>query len=314
MLLDPALSGVLRPKLRGAEADAVIAGLAARQHDVVGRCQLVALGVSHDSIKYRLAAGRLRRVYRGVYTVCHGDLSSDGRAMAGALLAGADAELSHRSGAHLWGMLRSGPGRIEVTVPRERRRCRALRYHYGAIEPDEVTTLRGIPVTTVSRTIFDLASVEAPVRVKAAMAEAEVLRLTDRLSLADLLERYPHRRGAAVVREILSAAGPPPRTRGELELAFLEFLVAVGLPVPETNVWLQVGEHWIEADCVWRAQKVIAELDSHSIHGTPTAFERDRARDRRLAARRWHPIRVTWRHIHHEQAELAEDLNTLLAA
>jgi very-short-patch-repair endonuclease len=63
---------------------------------------------------------------------------------------------------------------------------------------------------------------------------------------------------------------------------------------------------------MWRAQKVIAELDSHSAHGTPTAFETDRARDRRLAAHEWRPIRITWRHIHHEPRELESDLRTLL--
>jgi very-short-patch-repair endonuclease len=188
-----------------------------------------------------------------------------------------------------------------------------LRYHYGAIAPDEVTTLRGIPITSVSRTIFDLAAVQTPVRVNAAMKEAEVLRLSDALSLADLLDRYPHRRGASVVRELLRALEPR-RTRSELELAFLEFLVAVGLPLPETNVWLQIANDWIEADCVWRAQQVIAELDSHSAHGTPTAFEADRTRDRRLAVREWRPIRVTWRHVHHEQQELESDLRILLTA
>jgi very-short-patch-repair endonuclease len=79
-------------------------------------------------------------------------------------------------------------------------------------------------------------------------------------------------------------------------------------------VWLRIGADWIEADCVWRAQKVIAELDSRGVHDTPHAFESDRSRDRRLAARGWHPIRVTWRHIHHEPHELESDLRMLLAA
>jgi very-short-patch-repair endonuclease len=145
------------------------------------------------------------------------------------------------------------------------------------------------------------------------MKEAEVLRLADRLSLADLVERYPGRRGAGVARALVE--GPAKRrTRSELEIAFLEFLAAAGLPLPETNVWLQIGDTWIEADCVWRKQKVIAELDSRSIHLTPEAFERDRARDRRLAVRDWRPIRITWRHINHEARELESDLRVLLAA
>jgi hypothetical protein len=310
-----ALLGVVRPKLRGAEADEMIAGLAKRQHDVVGRAQLVAAGVSADSIKHRLAAHRLRRILRGVYTTSHAELSDDAWAMAVVLFAGPGAVLSHRSAAHRWGMVRAAPSRAEVTVARQRRQSRAVRFHYGAIAEDEVTLLRGIPITSVSRTIFDLAATQTSVRVAAAMKEAEVLRLGDQLSLADLVERYPHRRGAGIVRGLLRAANAGSgRTRSELEIAFLEFLAAAGLPLPETNVWLQIGATWLEADCVWRAQKVIAELDSRSVHLTPEAFERDRARDRRLAVRDWRPIRITWRHINHEAQELESDLRVLLAA
>jgi very-short-patch-repair endonuclease len=232
--------------------------------------------------------------------------------MAGVLSAGDGASLAARSAAHRWGMLRSGPSRVEVIVPRERRQLRAVRFHYGRIEPDELTTLRGIPITGVSRTIFDLASTESPQRVAAAMKEAEVLRLFDDVSLATLLDRYPRRPGAALLRSLVDATLP--RTRSELELAFLEFLVARRLPLPETNVWMQVGDRWIEADCVWRPQKVIAELDGHAIHGTPHAFEADRARDRRLAAHEWHPIRVTWRAVHEEAAALEVDLRLLLTS
>jgi hypothetical protein len=232
--------------------------------------------------------------------------------MAGVLLAGDGAVLSHRSAAHRWGMLRAGPARAEVTVPRERRQSRAARLHYGRIEPDEITTLRGIPITGVSRTIFDLASTMTAPRVASAMKEAEVLRLTDALSLPDLLRRYPGRAGTAVLQALMRERLA--RTRAEIELVFFEFLIACGFPLPETNVWLQIGKRWIEADCVWREQRVIAELDGRAVHDTAHAFEADRARDRHLNAHRWHPIRVTWRAIHDDADELEEDLRALLVA
>jgi hypothetical protein len=74
----PALFPVIRGKLRGGAADRVIAALAAVQHDIVGRLQLLASGVSEAAIEHRLASGRLRPIYRGVYTVRHGGLSADG--------------------------------------------------------------------------------------------------------------------------------------------------------------------------------------------------------------------------------------------
>jgi very-short-patch-repair endonuclease len=290
----------------------VIAELATKQHGLVGRTQLVAAGVSEEAIRYRLEARRLRRIHRGVYATGHAALSADAWAMAGVLSAGDEGILGHRSAAHRWGMLRSGPSRVDVIIPRERRQLRAVRFHYGRIEPDEITTLRGIPITGVSRTILDLAGTQSPQRVAAAIKEPEVLRLTDTLSLHDLLVRYPRRAGTGVLRAVMH--DPLPRTRSDLELEFLEFLAARDLPLPETNVWLQIGARWIDADCVWRRQKVIAELDSRSVHDTPTAFESDRARDRRLAVRGWRPIRITWRAMHDEGRELESDLRVLLAA
>jgi predicted transcriptional regulator of viral defense system/very-short-patch-repair endonuclease len=312
MATHPAETGVVQRKLRGGEADAIIAELAARQHGLIAVAQLLAAGVSEEAVRYRREHRRLRRIHRGVYATGHAPLSADAWAMAGVLSAGAGASLAARSAGHRWGMLRSGPSRVEVIVPRERRQLRAVRFHYGRIEPDEITTLRGMPITGVSRTIFDLARTESPQRVAAAMKEAEVLRLFDDLSLPTLLDRYPRRPGVALLRSLMGATLP--RTRSELELAFLEFLAARRLPLPETNVWLQIGDKWIEADCVWRKQKVIAELDGYAVHGTAHAFESDRARDRHLAGHRWQPIRITWRAVHDDAQGLEEDLRRLLAA
>src|SRR4051794_19553555 len=146
MATHPALTRVVHGKVRGAMAEAVIAELAARQHDVLARAQLVAAGVSREAIDCRLESGRLRRIHRGVYTTGHAALSADAWAMAGVLLGGDRATLCIRSAGHSWGMLRSAPTRVDVWEPSERRPSRAVRFHYGRIEPDEITTLRGIPI------------------------------------------------------------------------------------------------------------------------------------------------------------------------
>jgi hypothetical protein len=157
------------------------------------------------------------------------------------------------------------------------------------------------------------ADLTAP-RVAAAMAEAEVRRLTHPLSLQDLVDRYPSRRGVRTIRELLSdrSVGSN-RTRSELELAFLEFLVRAGLPLPETNVRLLVANRWVEVDCVWRERRLVAELDGRAAHLTPAAFDSDRARDRSLAAAGWPTIRITWRQLHSDEHALAADLRALLA-
>jgi hypothetical protein len=310
----PAVSPAIQGKLRGGAADRAIAALAARQHDTVARVQLIAAGVSEAAIDHRLAEGRLRPVFRGVYAVGPSRLTAEGWCMAAVLFAGAGAVASHRSAGAVWGICRPWPSRPEVTVRRERRQHRHVRFHYGRIEPDEVALCRGIPVTCVPRTLLDMAADLTPTRVAAAVAEAELRRLTHPLSLHDLLERYPSRRGARTVRELVTDREVGARlTRSELELAFLEFLVRAGLPLPETNVWLAVGNRWIEVDCVWREQRLIAELDGRATHLTPAAFDNDRARDRSLAAARWRTVRVTWRHVHGDEQALEADLRTLLA-
>ena len=71
---------------------------------------------------------------------------------------------------------------------------------------------------------------------------------------------------------------------------------------------------WIEGDCVWLPQRVIAELDGHAFHATAAAFERDRSRDRVLQAAGWRVVRITWRQLHDDSAALVADLRGLLAA
>jgi very-short-patch-repair endonuclease len=287
--------------------------LAEGQHGVVARAQLLRLGVGRRAIEHRLQHGRLHPIHHGVYAVGHRVLSKEARWMAAVLAAGPGAALSHRSAAALWGLRRSTRSRIEVTVATQRRPRPGIQMHRGRLAPDEVTVVDGIPVTTVLRTLLDLAAVIPPRQVERAVHEAEVRRLSDLLSLDDLVVRHPRRRRIATIRAVLAAGRIGAIvTRSELEDRFLAFVDAAGLPRPEVNTSLRVGGRWIEADCVWRAERLIVELDGHATHGTAAAYERDRARDRTLNAAGWRVVRVTWRQTHDEPNALAADLRTLL--
>ncbi len=103
-------------------------------------------------------------------------------------------------------------------------------------------------------------------------------------------------------------------TRSELEEAFVVFVDRIGLPRPELNLTLEVDGLLIEVDAVWRAERVVVELDSRQFHDTPLTFERDRRRDRKLVAARWRPVRITWRQLHEEPSAVARDLKRMLAA
>ncbi len=173
----------------------------------------------------------------------------------------------------------------------------------------------GIPVTTVPRTLLDLAAILRPQQLERAVEQAEVLRLTDPLSLPAVLRRYPGRRGTSSLRSLLADGQiGATATRSMLEERFLAFVAETGLPRPEVNEWLHIAGQWIEVDCLWRVERLALELDSRSVHATDAAFERDRARDRRLQVAGWRPVRVTWRQLQEGPRAVESDLRALLGS
>lgn len=294
--------------------DAAVASLAEGQHGVVARGQLLELGFGEDAVDHRLATGRLYAVTRGVYAVGHRVLSPRGGWMAAVLSSGSGAVLSHRSAAALWGIRDSAPGAVDVTVPNKSRSSVLIHRHCSTLPADEVTVCEGIPVTVVPRTILDLAASSALDRVENAIRQAEYRRLYDRLSLIDLIDRYPGRRGVRRMREALSRieALPTGRTRSRLEERFLPFLRRHGLPRPRLNDWIVVSEERFQVDCHWSGTGQVVELDSWEAHGTRSAFREDRARDRILRAAGYAVTRISWAQLDDEPEAIASDLRRLL--
>jgi very-short-patch-repair endonuclease len=287
------------------QTDRAIWALAERQHGVVSRTQLLELALNRGAITHRIELGRLHPVHRGVYRI--GLLTRHGRWMAAVLACGPGAVLSHLAAAALFGIRQSD--RIEVTTRTTCRGPNRVIVHRSPLRNDERTTHRGIPTTTVPRTLLDLSAVVPPDALRSALRQAEQLRLTDPLSLSDLAERYPRRPGLAAIRALLEDATIGARViRSELEERFQSFLLNAGLPLPQTNQFVE----GFEVDCIWPDQRLIVELDGRAAHDTFHAFEQDRIRDRVLAAAGWRVIRVTWRQLHEEPELLEADLRALL--
>lgn len=181
--------------------------------------------------------------------------------------------------------------------------------------PDEVTTRRRIPVTTLSRTLLDLAAGVSIGGLEAAVREAEYLHGFRLSELQALMRRHPGRRGMGTARVCVQqlAAGPRGRVRSKLEARFARLLARGDLPRPELNALLDLGDRKVEADCLWRRQRVIVELDGSRAHRTRVAFEADRERDRRLQVAGWQVLRITWRQLN-DPAPLLRDLRQLLAS
>jgi very-short-patch-repair endonuclease len=302
-----------RPKLNTETLDRSVADLAGRQHGVVARWQLQAIGLSERMIRTRVAHGGFQRWHRGVYAVGHRAVTVESRWMAAVLAHGPRAVLSHRSAAQLWGLLSRSSIAPEVTAPGAKRTRERIVGHRATLPADEFMRVEGIPVTSVPRTLFDLARTRPAREVERAWNEMQVRGLTDALSVPDLLRRYPGQPGSLLLARLASGAERSIGiTRSELEEAFLALIDRYGLPRPRMNAHLPIRDRFFEVDCLWEEQKVAAELDGAAVHGTTRAFHRDRERDRILEAERWRTPRVTWEHIRDTPDAVAHDLRLIL--
>jgi predicted transcriptional regulator of viral defense system len=286
--------------------DRVIARLAEAQHGVVAIWQLQARGMGRGAIKYHVACGRLHQLYRGVYAVGHTALSLNGRLIAAVFSAGANAVLSHRSAAMLWGLLQDSRSVIDVTTAdRGRASKKGVRVHrVRSLHPEDVTVVDSIPVTSLARTLFDIAVTEPPRQLRYALDQAERLRLLDLREL----ERFRGCKGWRRLAGVLASMNEPANTQEGIERLFLDLCEEAGLPRPETNVLV---EGYL-VDAVWREQRLIVELDSRAHHMTTRAFEEDRERDETLQLARYRVIRITWRRLTDDAAGVVARLRAHL--
>jgi very-short-patch-repair endonuclease len=252
------------------------------------RSQLLRAGLAENTIDRAIKAGQLIRVHQGVYALGHLPPSPHAKTMAAVLACGDKAVLSHRSAAGLWGLIRyHGP--IEITAPTKRTRPGVIVHRHRLAETD-VTQHWGIPVTTAARTLADLAHVLTPAALTRAVNDA---RLRSVLNLDDLPPR-------------LRADQSPRPTRSALEDAFLSFVRRYRLPTPEVNT-VVAG---YEVDMLWRAQRLVAELDGHQHEAQ---FETDREKDADLLAAGHRVIRVTYERLTERPAAEAKRFRALLA-
>jgi very-short-patch-repair endonuclease len=290
-----------------------IAVLAASQNGLVEWDQLRNAGIAPKSIRHRVATRRLHVVHYKVYAVGHDRLTQDRRFMAAVLAGGFDAKLSHCGAAALWGIKPFSSRVVDVTARTWKRKQPGIRFRAADWKHDEVAVVRGIPVTGPSRTLLDLGQVLADDELERALRAAEQLGLTDVLSVADLLERYPRRRGSAAVRRLTAMKELYKGvTRSELEERFRQFLARHEIRPPEWNVRLDLEQATLEVDCLWREERLVVELDGYGYHAGLDVFERDRLRDRLLQLAGYHPIRITWRTLR-DDPELPDQLRAMLS-
>jgi hypothetical protein len=275
-----------------------LAALAARSHGVVTREQLLRVGITRNEVEQRLVSGALIRVHQGVYRVGHCAPSVEATYLAAVWACGDGAVLSGRAAALVWGIVRGRPPQPEVTAPAKHRVPGVTTRRAGTIE---ATTHRAIPITTVPRTLVDLAAHLSLDALSRACHEAGVQHRTTPKQVEAVLAKRPRARGAGALREILR--GEVNVTLSKLERAFLKRLEEAGLPLPETNKPAK-GRR---VDCRWPDHHLAVELDSYRYHHSRHAWEQDRRREREAHARDDQFRRYTYGDVtDHPRAMLAE--------
>lgn len=284
--------------------------VASSQAGAVARSQLLSLGTSAAWIERALGAGRLYRLYRGVYAVLPPELlSEEGRLTAALLACGPGAALARGTAAWRWGLIGAPPAVIELSVPNAR------------AAPDGIGLLRSVrmregdslldgrfPISSVPRTLLDLAVRYEREPLMRALAEAEFrydLRPED--VLRTLRRGHP---GSARLRRALEAHVPGHgAAKSGLERRFRRLLIAHGVPLPQRNAPLG---RWV-VDCLWPEVRVVVELDG-SQHERPHQAAVDASRDLWLRRRGYTLRRYDTALLRHDAAEVTADLTAALDA
>jgi Transcriptional regulator, AbiEi antitoxin len=286
-----------------------LAALARTQYGVVSFSQLRRLGFSKGAIDRMVGAERMHRVHRGVYAVGHADLSPHARCMA-AVLGCRPAVLSHGAAAWLWGLLPRCPAEVTVTVSSGFHQRAGIELHRATrLAPEEWGRMARIPVTSLPRTLLDLATTEPARRLQGAIERAERLGLLDLIEIDALLQRRRGEPGTRRLREALEIYRDPVFSRSRAGLLFLDLIKKAGLPRPALNTY--VAGH--EIDAYWEAERFAVEVDGWETHRTRAAFESDPVRQEDLKLAGIDSIRLTARRIERKPGAVAERLQRLLA-
>lgn len=275
------------------------------------------LGFSRKLIRGRVGRSQLVEVLPRVYRLGPGEPPFEQRAMAATLAAGPGALASHRAAANLHGL--PGIARwAEVTVPHDRRiEVPGLTAHRARDLPDDDRAMvRGIPATTPTRTLLDLAGLFHAERLGRALAHCLIHGLVSRADLerrsALVARGHP---GIGTLRELLAAWPISQRPIGsEFELELYRCLDAAGIerPVPQCRVVLPDGTvRYI--DFGYPRLRFGLEAEGFIWHGSRQAWERDRARHNELVAAGWDYLAITWGLLHDHPDQVADLVRRSLA-
>lgn len=290
--------------------------LASRQHSVVSREQLRTAGLSDEAIDQAVASARLHSQFRGTYSVGLRSVDLHGRHFAATLACGRGTVISHGSAAWLSGLWRAKPGEVEVIAPIEAgRKIPGIRRRFPPPPlRGHLREYEGIPCTSPSRTLVDLAGIAGRSALADAVEEAAVLGILDVQEIDRILDEN-RRRGSRKLNSILEEwrrYTPKMLLRSRMEAKMLPLLTHHSLPIPETNQKLRVAGRTFEVDFLWREQRVVVETDGGAFHANPMAQRRDAERNQLLARAGYRVPRIGWEQLCEEPDQTIAEIGYLL--
>ncbi len=244
--------------------------------------------------------------YDGIYRVGHCAPNIESSYLAAVLACGDGALLSGRAAAYLYGLIKGDQRPPEVTTPTQRR-PKGVVVRRASVHRREATIYRGIPVTTVARTVVDMAAQSTPEELAVMFHEAAVKFRVKPQHIEAVLQRRPNSPGAKTLRRVIN--GDERVLLSELERAFIALLRRHDLPLPKTNI--PRDGHWV--DCRWPEHNLTVELDTYRYHGTRKAWERDQRRERKARARGDEYRRYVWGDVFEDGDATAAELRQLLS-
>jgi hypothetical protein len=299
----------MAPISNHARIGSAIATIAGRQEGLITGPQLEGCGLSQDQVKRWVRDGRIHIVHRTVFVLGPPTLGRRAR-MRAAALACPGAVISHRSAAALLGIREVAPAVIDLIPAEQRgRQINGIKAHRVPFPgPTEVRLVRGIPCTTVARTLVDLAGSNGIEKLREAVEMAVTKNVLDIAAVDAVLANGTRRRGAPALRTVLDEWRPVAETakyatvRSLFEAKLLPLIANAGLPLPQINAPVRTADRVLEVDLLWPDHHFVVEADSRRHHAIEVAFDRDRKRDRELLAAHYGLLRVSWREAEKEPA------------
>lgn len=296
-----------------------LAPLAAAQHGVFTRAHATVARATKRMIQRRVTVGRWEELFPGVFRIAGTPPSWRQSLIAACFAWGDGATSSHRAAAALWKLSGLDPGLPEVTVPRGRARRHAagiIVHRSPPLPPGDVTRVGAIPVTTVARTLIDLASVVPREVLEEALDDALRRRL---VSLARLHWRLSElsrcgRPGIVVIRSLIAARDPASAVpESVFETRLLRVMKEARLPRPTLQHRVRHdGRVVAVVDFAFPAARLAVEADGYRWHSGRVRWEHDLARRNALTSAGWRIIHVTWTDLATNPAALLQRIERVL--